>query len=110
MHCTSCGASIGGTNRFCSNCGASTSGDQNNVPNYLVPAILTTIFCCVPLGIVSIVYAAKVNGQIAQGDVEGAKRSSEQAKLWAWISFGVGIAVYSIFVILPVLAYISLDY
>ena len=110
MHCTSCGASVGGTDRFCPNCGTSTSPNQSNVPNYLVPAILTTIFCCVPTGIVSIVYAAKVNGQIANGDVEGAMRSSERAKLWAWVSFGLGIAIYSIFVILPVLALISFDY
>ena len=110
MHCTSCGARVGETDSFCANCGTSRSGNQDNVPDYLVPAILTTIFCCVPFGIVSIVYAAKVNGQIAQGDVEGAKRSSEQAKLWAWISFGVGIAVYSIFIILPALALISFDY
>ena len=104
MYCTSCGAAVGDTGSFCSSCGASTTGNQDNVPNYLVPAILTTIFCCLPAGIVSIVYAARVNGQIAQSNVEGAKRSSEQAKLWAWISFGIGIAVYSIFIILPALA------
>ena len=110
MHCTSCGASIGGTDRFCSNCGTSTSAIQGNIPNYLAPAILVTIFCCLPLGIVSIVYAAQVNGKIASGDVIGARRSSEQAKLWAWVSFGIGIGLFAIFVILPVLAFISLDY
>ena len=68
-----------------------------------------TIFCCLPSGIVSIVYAAQVNGKIASGDVKGAMRSSERAKLWAWASLGIGIAVYSIFVILPVLAFIG-DY
>ena len=33
------------------------------VPNNLVWAILTTLFCCLPAGIVSIVYAAQVNGR-----------------------------------------------
>ena len=68
-----------------------------------------TIFCCLPLGIVSIVYAAQVNGKIASGDVEGAMRSSEQAKLWAWASFGISIALLAIFVILPGLSLIG-DY
>ncbi len=110
MYCTSCGASVEGTDRFCANCGTSTPPNENNVPNYLVPAIITTIFCCVPTGIVSIVYAAKVNGQIANGDLEGAMRSSEQAKLWSWVFFGIGIALFSIFVILPVLSLLSFDY
>jgi hypothetical protein len=61
------------------------------IPNYLVQAILVTIFCCLPLGIVSIIYAAQVNSKLAVGDVTGAKASSQSAKLWAWVSFGFGI-------------------
>lgn len=53
------------------------------VPNYLVWAILTTLFCCLPLGIVSIVYAAQVDGKRAAGDLPGAHKSSHNAKMWA---------------------------
>jgi len=56
------------------------------VPNYLVQAILVTIFCCVPFGIVSIVYAAQVNGKVAAGDYAGAIATSNKAKTWAWVS------------------------
>ena len=63
------------------------------IPNYLVPAILVTLFCCVPFGIISIVYAAQVNGKVALGDIEGALRTSRSAKKWAWISFGVGLVI-----------------
>ena len=63
------------------------------VPNYLVQAILVTLFCCVPFGIVSIIYAAQVNGKVALGDIEGAQRTSRSAKNWAWISFGVGLVI-----------------
>ena len=63
------------------------------VPNYLVQAILVTLFCCVPFGIISIVYAAQVNGKAALGDMEGARRMSRSAKNWAWISFGVGLVI-----------------
>jgi len=56
------------------------------VPNHLVWAILTTLFCCLPLGIVSIVFAAQVDGRRAAGDLQGAWKASEQAKLWALLS------------------------
>ena len=61
------------------------------MPTYLAPAILTTLFCCLPFGIVSIVYAAQVNGKLAAGDRPGALQSSQNAKTWAWISFGTGL-------------------
>ena len=60
------------------------------VPNYLVQAILVTVFCCLPFGIVSIIYAAQVSGKVALGDMAGAVHASKQAKLFAWISFGIG--------------------
>jgi hypothetical protein len=70
--------------------------------NYLVWAILTTIFCCLPLGIVSIVYAAQVNSKWQAGDLEGALKSSKNAKLWAWLSAGIGIAIAIIYIVVVV--------
>jgi hypothetical protein len=64
-----------------------------NVPNYLVQAILTTIFCCLPFGIVAIIFAAQVNGKLAAGDYAGAVQTSKQAKMWCWISFGVQLGI-----------------
>ena len=64
-----------------------------SVPNHLVFSILVTIFCCVPFGIVSIVYAAQVNGKLAAGDYAGAVDASNKAKTWCWVSFGIGLAV-----------------
>jgi uncharacterized membrane protein YvbJ len=61
------------------------------VPNYLVFAILSTVLCCLPTGIVSIVYAAQVNTKVAAGDVAGAAQASNNAKLWALISLGLGL-------------------
>ena len=39
------------------------------VPNHLVWAIAVTIFCCLPAGMVAIVYAAQVNGMLDAGDL-----------------------------------------
>jgi len=51
--------------------------------NNLVWAILTTLFCCLPFGIVSIVFAAQVDGKYNSGDYAGAVASSKSARTWA---------------------------
>ena len=74
-----------------------------DVPNYLVQAILVTIFCCLPFGIVAIVFAAQVNGKLERGDHEGALRASKTAKLWSWVSFGVGLGLVGLWVLLVII-------
>jgi len=64
------------------------------VPNYLVQAILVTLFCCMPFGIVAIVFAAQVNTKLQIGDYAGALNASKNAKTWSWVAFGCGLAVY----------------
>ena len=67
--------------------------------NYLVWAILTTVMCCVPFGIVSIVNSTKVDTLWASGDHVGALKASENAKKWAIIgaaSSAVVTVVYCI--------------
>ena len=64
-----------------------------SVPNYLVQAILATLFCCLPFGVVSIVYAAQVNGKLAAGDYAGAVSASNNARTWAWVSVIAGVVV-----------------
>lgn len=61
----------------------------------LVWGILTTILCCLPLGIVSIVKASKVDSLWAQGDYAGAQAASEDAKKWAIYSAIAGV-VFSV--------------
>lgn len=73
---------------------------QTPPPNYLVFAILTTILCCFPFGIVSIIFAAQVNSKWAVGDFTGAQNSSRNAKTWAWVAFAVGITIAIIYIIL----------
>ena len=51
--------------------------------NHLVWGVFTTLFCCLPLGFVSIVKAARVDSLWAAGDVEGAMRASEDARRFA---------------------------
>ena len=63
-----------------------------NVPNYLIPAIIS-LFCCLPLGIVGVIFAAQVNGKVQAGDIQGAMDASKKAKLFSFISIGVGLLI-----------------
>ena len=69
-------------------------GTHDNVPNYLIPAILSAI-CCFPLGIISIIFAAQVNGKVAAGDIAGATDASKKAKLLSFIFLGIGIVCWA---------------
>ncbi len=62
------------------------------VENNLVQAILVTMCCCLPFGIVSIVYASQVDGFARSGDRAGAEDAAEKSRNWANWGFGVGIA------------------
>ena len=74
-----------------------------HVPNYLVQAILVTIFCCLPFGIVSIVFAAQVNGKLGAGDYAGALEASQKAKTWAWVSFWVGLGITVLWILIGII-------
>lgn len=59
--------------------------------SYLWAAILVTILCCTPLGIVAIVYSASVGSRNSAGDRQGAERASRMAQTWIIASFVVGV-------------------
>jgi hypothetical protein len=70
--------------------------------NNLVWGLLTTVFCCLPLGIVSIVFAAQVNGKWAMGDVAGAQESADKAKKFAIWSAGVAIGIVLVYIVVAI--------
>ncbi len=66
---------------------------QQPPSNNLVWGILTTILCCLPFGIVSIVYATKVDTLWATGQYEAALDNSRKAKNWAVAAAITGVVV-----------------
>lgn len=83
---------------------AAMSANQmpGTIPNYLWQSIAVTVLCCMPFGVVSIIYAAKVDGLVARGDIAGATAASKSAKTWitaAVASWIVIAAIYAVIII-----------
>ncbi len=92
---TGAGGSYGPASRA-----AATQAQHEHVPNYLVPAILVTILCCWPFGIPAIVFAAKVDGLVARGQIAEAHEASQKAKMWSTIAGVSGFVIVVLYVIL----------
>lgn len=61
--------------------------------NYFLWGILTTILCCLPFGIISIIQALRVDSLWNQGQTQLAVQASASAKRWAIISAVTGLSV-----------------
>jgi hypothetical protein len=68
----------------------------------LVWGILCAVLCCLPLGIVSIVYASKVSGLWTQGRYAEAQTAADNAKKWAIWGAVAGVIVGIIYAIIAV--------
>lgn len=71
-----------------------------DTPNHLAlsitAAVMSFLCCCIPFGIIPVIFSTQVNSKLANGDYEGARQASNNAKLWAWISIGVALSVFVI--------------
>ncbi len=109
MYCRKCGTLNDDNAYRCVHCGNEldhSSGavqPQVNIPNYLVQSIIVTLLCCVPLGIPAILYSSQVKSKLQAGDIQGALDSSKKARMWIWISFGVGLVFTICYLILTIL-------
>ncbi len=71
--------------------------------NWLVPAILSTVFCCWPVGILAIVYAVQANSKEAAGDTSGAASARKVAK-WSTLFSVISVALIILIGLLAALA------
>ena len=69
---------------------------------YMVWAVLVTVFCCLPFGIVSIVKASQVSSLYSQGRYQEAVAASEAAKKWAIWSAIAGVVISIIVIVLQI--------
>ena len=85
------GSPMGGSPMGGSPMGGSPAGPPPD--NNMIWAIVS-LFCCLPMAIVAIINASKVNDLYHQGNYQGAVEASEKAKKFALIGIGVSIASY----------------
>lgn len=74
---------------------------------WLVESILAMLLCCLPFGIVGIVYATKVEGQYLGGRYNDALNSSREAKKWTLVSFFTGVSIIVIYLLFLAVAILS---
>lgn len=114
MFCPHCGTENADDAWTCRACGAPVANPYEasaaapgvalptgHVYNWLVPSVVATVIgglgvclCCLsvaalPTGIVSIVYAAQVNGLERTGNIAGAVHAAKFARNWCLVSYGI---------------------
>ena len=118
MNCPNCGTNNLDNATICANCGRPLTGAAQTytpppppspsygassagaavggapIQNYLWQSIVVTLCCCLPLGVVGIIFAAQVNSKLAAGDVAGAQEASQKAKMFTMIGFVIGLVVW----------------
>ncbi len=75
--------------------------------NWLVESVLITLLCCLPLGIVGIIHATKVESLWNSGQRDAAIKASKEAAKWVKLGLIlgiIGIALYIILLVFGVLA------
>lgn len=72
------------------------------IPNYMTQAVLVTLFCCLPLGIMGIIRAGEVNKKLAVNDYAGALAASKSTRSILWWGFGSGLAICIIYALVQI--------
>lgn len=72
--------------------------------NNLALAIITTVCCCLPFGIVAIIKASSVNSLFMAGNYPAAMDAAAEAKRWSLLGIGIGAVVSAIYFVLYFIA------
>lgn len=105
MYCTHCGSPRSDDAVACPSCGQAIPTFPAAPPfsNWLIPAIIATLCCCPPFGIVALIFSAQVNSKLAAGDLAGAQRASSNARTWTIVAFIAAALLYGGIVVLAFL-------
>ncbi|OHV35581.1 MULTISPECIES: CD225/dispanin family protein [Pseudofrankia] len=69
------------------------------IPNYLWQSVVVTLLCCLPAGIIAIVFASRVSTRQAMGDIQGALEASKKARTWCIVSAVAAVVSYVLIII-----------
>ncbi|MFA4986017.1 MAG: CD225/dispanin family protein [Candidatus Brocadiia bacterium] len=98
MFCQKCGSPNDDNNHRCTACGEvlfrSPERMAVEVNSHLAWAILVTILCCVPFGVVAIVYSTNADRAAMQGNLEFARASAKKAMMWLRLGLIAGLTIW----------------
>ena len=117
MYCEYCGNQIAPNSGFCPCCGAKLNGNPQGagaqmnyngtrpqLNTWLIPAILVTVLCCMPFGLVSVIFATKANNALNTGNYQQAQIDSERAKIWFFVALVLGFISTVLYVLATIAA------
>lgn len=78
-----------------------------NWVTYFILSIISTLCCCLPFGVVGIVFSAKINSAMLAGNLEEAQNNAKMARIWIIVSFAIGLLTWLIYMVLIVTGAVS---
>lgn len=103
INCPACGKECSSQAYSCPHCGQPLNHTDPPPKNWLLESILATILCCLPFGVVGIVYASKVENLWYSGRKGEAMAAAKNARTWTLVSFFVSVGWWLIYILLVML-------
>ncbi|MBQ2557280.1 MAG: CD225/dispanin family protein [Thermoguttaceae bacterium] len=119
MFCKQCGAQVPDGASFCTQCGYPQGDQQPNLTtaappvdlianpqslnDYLVQNVLSTFCCCLPAGVVGIVFSINAGSARDRGDWTAAQKNARYAKYCFWAALLLGFLTWITLIIGTVL-------
>lgn len=76
---------------------------------WLVESILVMVLCCLPFGLVGLVYASKVETAYWAGDYGRAEKYSADARKWTLVGVGVALILLLLYVVFLLFCALAAD-
>jgi serine/threonine protein kinase len=77
------------------------------VPSHLLRSILLSVFLFLPTGIVALVHSLRARSRMKRNDSKGAAASARHARVWGWITVGIGSVSWSVLFAAVIVAWLS---
>ena len=97
MFCQKCGIDLGESQEsLCLECKEKSLNSE--VKDYTIYSVLSMVLCCVPFGVVSLIYSSKAAMLVKNGKTSEAEEMSQKAKNWAIAAAITGFILTSIYI------------